>query len=242
MGELTVATRTNAMTQLARASDHRPFLSRRRILIVEDNNVFVRQISKAVAQVNAGYQISVCRTGSEALRLVQDAGEHFDLALVDLGLPDISGIDVIHEVRGRFADIPIMVISVVSAESAVLAAIRAGARGYILKGESEAMTAAAIEDVLCGNYPISPALARSLFKLAGAPVASATPATNQFDLSPREFETLKHIARGHNYGEVAKLMGISMSTVESNIRNLYRKLNAHSQMQAVTKARDAGLI
>lgn len=230
------------MTQVARSPHQKPFLSQRRILIVEDNNVFAGQIAKAVGRVNAGYQISLCRTGKQALDLVQDAGEHFDLALVDLGLPDISGIEVIHEVRRRFADIPIMVISVISAESAVLAAIRAGARGYILKGESEALTATAIEDVLCGNYPISPALARSLFKLAGANAPSASAANNPFDLSPREFETLKHIARGHNYSEVAKLMGISMSTVQSNIRNLYRKMDAHSQMQAVAKARDAGLI
>ena len=99
---------------------------------------------------------------------------------------------------------------------------------------------ATIEDVLRGNHPISPSLARVLFKLAGAPVAAA--GAQDFGLSPRELETLRLISRGHSYEEVGSLMGVALSTVQSNIRNLYRKLDAHSQVQAVSKARDAGLL
>jgi len=109
----------------------------------------------------------------------------------------------------------------------------------VLKGQSEENLMATIEDVMRGNYPISPSLARVLFKLAGAPMAAAA---QEFGLSPRELETLRLISRGHSYDEVASLMGVALSTVQSNIRNLYRKLDAHSQVQAVSKAREAGLL
>jgi DNA-binding NarL/FixJ family response regulator len=122
----------------------------------------------------------------------------------------------------------------------VLEAIRAGARGYLLKGDPGAEMASAIDEVLRGNYPISPALARTLFRLAGAPPESSP--GNSFELTQRELVTLQLIARGKNYKEVARAMDVSLSTVQTNVRNLYRKLQVHSQGQAVAKARGAGLV
>lgn len=209
------------------------------VLLVEDNPLFQQVIRSAIDSQGLSGHLYKCASGSEALELLDRPQLRLDLALVDLGLPDISGIEVITAVRRRFGEIPIMVISVISAERTVLGAIRAGARGYILKGDSEESIARAIQEVLNGNYPISPALARSLFKLAGAPLEKST---LSFKLSPRELETLQLIARGYSYEEVSKLMGIALSTVQSNVRNLYRKLEVRSQVQAVSKARDAGLI
>lgn len=213
---------------------------RRCILLVEDNPEFEQRIYSAVRSLAIDGVVVSCRTGSQALDFLDDPRQKVDFALVDLGLPDISGVEVIAAVRRRFLDTPILVISVISAERSVLAAIRAGARGYLLKGDSDLSIRTAIEQVLLGNYPISPALARTLFKLAGAPGSAGNqPAIK---LSSREIETLQHIARGNTYEEVAQLMGVALSTVQSNIRNLYRKLDVHSQVQAVTRARDAGII
>lgn len=228
------------MSRLAYQTQAEARRSQARILVVEDSPVFEKQIQKSVAILGADNKISFCRTGAQAFELLNDPQTEFDLALVDLGLPDIQGVEVIERIRRRFSEMPILVISVTSSESSVMSAIRAGARGYLLKGESDAAIARAIQDVLDGNYPISPALARSLFRLAGAPLARGTPLS--FDLSPRELETLQHTARGNNYAEVAQLMGVAVSTVQSHIRSLYRKLDAHTQLQAINKARDAGLI
>lgn len=213
---------------------------RKCILLVEDNPEFEQRIYSAVRSLAVDGVVVSCRTGSQALDFLDDPKQKVDLALVDLGLPDVGGVEVISALRRRFLEIPILVISVISAERSVLAAIRAGARGYLLKGDSDISLRTAIEQVLLGNYPISPSLARTLFKLAGAPGASGQ--TPGIKLSPREIETLQHIARGSTYEEVAQLMGIAVSTVQSNIRNLYRKLDVHSQVQAVTRARDEGII
>lgn len=217
-----------------------PMLQPRNILIVEDNPLFREQMQQSLAQLGIQAEIHICSNGGEALDLLDSPRAQIDLAFVDMGLPDTSGLEVIHAMRRRFPSAPVLVITVISAERTLLSAIRAGARGYLLKGGTQASLTAAIEEVLHGNYPISPALARSLFKLAGAPMASDQ--DNVFKLSRRELETLRLISRGHSYDEVATLMGVALSTVQSNIRNLYRKLGAHSQVQAVTRARDAGII
>lgn len=212
----------------------------RRVLLVEDNPLFQTLVLGAVRKLGRGWEVLACKRGREALELLRGKESPFDLALVDLGLPDINGVEVISAARESDPDLPIMVISVISAETSVLAAIRAGARGYILKSDSESAMAEAISQVLEGNYPISPALARTLFRLAGSPAEGSV--ENAFGLTPRELETLRNLAKGNAYEEVARLMGISLSTVQTNVRNLYRKLDAHSQLQAVNKARDHGLL
>lgn len=212
----------------------------RRILIVEDNPLFQQQISRAIEYLGITGALHICQSGTEALSVLEQPKLGLDLALIDLGLPDMSGIDVIQRIRRIFPNLPIMVISVVTAERSVLAAIRAGARGYILKGDGEDLIAHAIYQVLMGNYPITPSLAHALFRLAGAPTGQA--GSLEFKLSPRELETLQLISKGHTYEEVGRLMGIGLATVQTNIRSLYRKLDAHTQGQAVTKAREAGLL
>ena len=211
----------------------------RNVVLVEDNPAFRLLIGEAIRHIGLKGQIMECATGTALMDLLEQPQTRLDLALVDLGLPDMGGIEVIQAIRRRFSEIPILVISVLSSERSVLTAIRAGASGYILKGESAQAIGQAILEVLQGNYPISPSLARALFKLAGAPTGKSA---ISFSLSPRELETLQSIARGNSYEQTAVVMNIGVSTVQSNIRNLYRKLEVRSQVQAVTKARDAGLI
>ena len=147
----------------------------------------------------------------------------------------MHGIEVIRACRDRFPEMPIVVVSVISVEQSLLDAIRAGASGYILKNDSIEQIAHDVAGVLDGNYPLSPQLARFLFKQVTAqktqPVVS-----NDFELTPRQIETLKHLAQGASYEQVAQLMGVALSTVQTNIRNLYRKLNVRTQAQAVSIA------
>lgn len=207
-------------------------------LIVEDDPTFESSMRSAIGSLGHQWEAACFRNAADGLRYLDSPEARVDLALIDIGLPDISGIEVVRQVRERHPDAPIVVISVISAERSVLAAIRAGARGYVLKDDSTTEISKALQQTLQGNYPISPSLARYLFKLAGSRDKTADLA----ELTPKELELLKHLSCGRSYAEAGKEMGIAISTVQTHIRNLYRKLDVHSQVQAVTRAQDRGLI
>jgi two-component system, NarL family, nitrate/nitrite response regulator NarL len=210
-----------------------------KVLIVEDDPVFRAHLRGALAMWQPDASVLETATGAEAVAFAQ-VQRSFVMALVDLGLPDMDGVDLIRTLHAQDPDLPILVISVIASERSVLSAIRAGARGYILKSGSETAIMQGITEVIAGNYPLSPSLARYLFRLAGAPGGSLQDSFPQ--LSPRESETLRHISRGYSYDQTAMAMGVSLSTIQSHIRKLYRKLDVNSQVQAAQKARDRGLI
>jgi DNA-binding NarL/FixJ family response regulator len=210
------------------------------ILIVEDDPYFRRSIGEAIQELGIPANVHEFSSGNEALTFFSDPAAKVDVALVDLGLPDIDGIAVIQAIHQRFPDSSIMVISVVSSEGRVIDSVRAGAIGYILKGDSSISVKRAIEQILDGNYPISPKIARYLFKLAGKTVMTGSSALPR--LTNQETVLLALIAAGKSYKEAAEQMGVTLSTIQSYIRNLYRKLDAHSQTQAISRARENGLL
>jgi two-component system nitrate/nitrite response regulator NarL len=211
-----------------------------KVLLVEDDLVFQGAFARVFAKMAGVWEIQAFQDGVSALEALAQPHAQFTLALIDIGLPDITGIEVIAKARLRFAELPILVTTTFSAEDTFLLAIRSGANGYLLKGDTETALRNSIELVLQGQYPVSPALARHLFRLAGAP--SAIPVTNKLNLSPRELELLQLIAKGCSYATCADVMNISLSTVQTHIRNMYRKLEVCNQRQAITKAQSSGLL
>lgn len=209
-----------------------------RVLLVEDDPAFEDLLSRAANRLGDTIDVVACETAFSAIELIGKPHQRFDLALIDLGLPDLSGVEVIRRIRDRFEDLPILVVSVISAERSVLSAIRAGACGYILKDDSEAAMSQAMREALNGNFPISPALARYLFKLAGG----RDKPSDLSGLTRKELELLQLLARGQSYNEAARSMSVTLATIQTHIRNLYRKLDVHSQVQAVTKAQHQGLV
>jgi DNA-binding NarL/FixJ family response regulator len=207
------------------------------VLLVEDDPHFAARVEAAVMLWRGDARILRCATGGEAVARMGGGAPPFDLALVDLGLPDMDGCDVIAAARRCSQETPILVISLMASERAVIGAIRSGASGYIIKDDSDRSIAAAITEVMAGNYPLSPALARHLFRLVGGPRPQS-----DVELTKRETETLRCIGRGLSYEQTAAAMGISLSTVQSHVRNLYRKLEINSQTQAALRARDRGLV
>jgi DNA-binding NarL/FixJ family response regulator len=214
----------------------------RHALIVEDEPEFAAHVADAVQLLPHPWRLTTRNAAAGALQAMGDPAARIDLALVDIGLPDRSGVEVIRELRQRFPECVILTISVVSSERTVLAAIRAGANGYLLKGDPVLTIVAAIDEVLAGRYPISPALAGYLFKLATLAPLQADASESMPALTPRETELLRHFADGCSYAVAAQKMGISLSTVQNHVQNLYRKLGANSQAQAVGVAWRSGLL
>lgn len=164
-----------------------------------------------------------------------------DVLIVDLGLPDGSGLDLIADARGLTPVPAIMVLTVFGDEQKLIRAIEQGARGYLLKDEPAIGLVDAIEQLRAGGAPISPAIARHLVaRMLKPPVA--TPAASTSPLTPREIEVLRLAAKGYNHAEVARLLDLSAHTVASYTRRIYEKLEVNSRTEAVYEAARLGLL
>lgn len=207
-------------------------------LIVEDEAVFIDYIKSLLSKTDRDWTTHAFQKGQDALAFLESSTSAPSIALVDLGLPDMSGVEVIDQIHSKYPRLPILVISVLSSEKNVLDAIRAGASGYLLKEDHETSILQSLKEFLNGNYPISAGLAHYLFKLAGKPEKPADIGS----FSKRELEILNCIAQGMSYMEAAAELDIRLGTVQTYIRSLYKKLDAHSQVQAISAARKKGLI
>jgi len=171
------------------------------------------------------------------------AGNPVDVLLVDLGLPDGSGIDVIRECTRLQPACEVMVITMFGDEAHMLKAFGAGAKGYLLKDGTGEDLAAHIMNLRNGGSPMSPIIARKLLgQLGSAPAQPVRDTATGQPLSPKETEVLSLVARGFSYGETAGLLNISVHTVHSHVRNIYGKLSVSSKTEAVYEARQLGLL
>jgi DNA-binding NarL/FixJ family response regulator len=186
--------------------------------------------------------------GSVALAraCLDDPAVGVDVVLTDLGLPDGSGLDVIRHARMRHPECEPLVISMFGDEENVLASIEAGALGYIHKDATPDDIAHTILEMKAGASPISPMIARRvLFKYQSAAKPAAVSVGQSelpIELSPREQEVLELISRGFSYAEISRLKSISVHTVQTHIKSLYRKLAVNSKSEAVYEATKMGLL
>ncbi|HLX25021.1 MAG TPA: response regulator transcription factor [Usitatibacter sp.] len=211
------------------------------IMVVEDDPVFLNRFCRIIAadpELALFAAVPDCASARQAL-----AKSAPDVLLTDLGLTDGSGISIIRETSQRYPGTDIMVVTVFGDEEHVLAAIEAGATGYILKDSIPEAFVGLVKQLRAGGSPISPIIARQLlnrFKpgaAPGNPRQSPEPA-----LSGRESEVLSLIAKGFSFGEIARLLGVSPHTVTTHVKKIYQKLAVHSRGEAVYEAGKMGLI
>lgn len=213
----------------------------KRVLIIEDTPEFQDALADLLAQMQQSWQVFGCVNAQSTLEFLGQGARPMDLVLVDLGLPDMSGVELIKKIHAIWPEAPIVVISVFTNSDKVLNAIRAGAIGYLVKSDPEAI-AKGIEQVLAGEFPISPLVARHLIDLVSQSPNPDKESAEDSPLSPQEQRLLRHIANGLSYAETAKAMNLTLSTIQTYSRNLFRKLDVHSKTQALVKARNAGYL
>lgn len=214
------------------------------VLIVEDDAAVSQRLENLLLQL--GYQadaLMIARSVAEAQHHLKD--QLVALALIDLGLPDGSGIDLIRILHEQNPVIAVLVISAWSTQEAILAALRAGATGYVLKERDDLEVALALRSVLRGGAPIDPLLARRIireFSSLDEGNAADESETEAEKLSPREHQILRLVAEGMGNLDIAEELSISRYTVECHIKNIYRKLAVSSRTRAIRIARQRGLI
>jgi DNA-binding NarL/FixJ family response regulator len=216
------------------------------IIIVEDEPEFRRRFAQIIENEPSMRLAGVAANRREAQAIIDK--ENFDVLLIDLGLPDGNGIELIRQVSQKRPDADIMVVTVFGDEQHVVSSIEAGATGYILKDSTPADVISCIRLLRAGGSPVSPVVARSVLRAirnrmgSSASPAARTAAPENNPLSARETEILQLLAKGMSFNEIGEILGISPHTVTAHIKKIYRKLAVHSRGEAVYEATQMGLL
>jgi DNA-binding NarL/FixJ family response regulator len=210
------------------------------VLILEDDALVQSRLKEIMIEL--GYEESMLIFASSLKSAYQRFDEHpISFAMVDLGLPDGSGISLIEKIREQDAGLPILVISAWSTEDMILQAILAGATGYVLKERDDFEIALSIRSLLRGGAPIDPFIAQKILAQLGVKKISIA-GTEQSILTERELEILNWVAQGLSNKEIALRLNISRYTIESHIKHIYRKLSVTTRTKAINAARDLGIL
>lgn len=229
-----------------------------RVALLEDTPATRERFARAIAAIAGAELVFAAATLQAMLSWLQT--DEPDVLLVDLMLPDGSGLDALRFCRDKYPACDMMVISMFGEEAQIVDALSAGATGYLLKDGTEEDLAQHLKALRAGGSPLSPLIARRLLKrnfasydalisattaalsipVAAARSVSAVPAIPA--LTRRERDVLDLIARGFSYPELASSLNISINTVQYHVKGIYAKLSVHSKTEAVFEARHAGLI
>ncbi len=212
-----------------------------RTALVEDEAAFRGALASAVMQAEGFELVGTAADLPDGLQLLRRVRP--ELLLVDLQLPSGSGLRLIEAAAAELPGTEVVVVTTLGDEDSVLAALSAGAVGYLLKQGQAHRLVEQLQSLREGGAPLSPVLARQLLRrLTPAPPAAPPPASAEVNLSEREIQILEAVARGYRYDEIAVQLAISLNTVATHVKRCYRKLQAHSKTQALAQARRLGLI
>lgn len=216
-------------------------LTPEQVLIVDDHAGARRWLSESVARAFPSAHCSVAATLAEGRLAAQR--QAFDLALLDLNLPDGSGLQLMAPLRMRQPAVLCVVATIYDDDEHLFEALRQGAAGYVLKEQSREQLADMLRGLVAGQPPLSPAIARRLMRQfsQAAPLSPPRADAALPTLTPRERETLGLIGKGYSVAQAASALDISNHTAHDHVRNIYRKLAIGSRAEAALVARELGL-
>jgi DNA-binding NarL/FixJ family response regulator len=209
------------------------------ILLLEDLPEIRSWLKALVMQVFPNAQIVECARVHDAL--AQVSAQKFELALIDLGLPDGSGVDVVSALRESQPDAQSVIVTIHDDDDHLFPALQAGAYGYILKEQSRELITEQLQRISQGEPPLSPSIARKViayFAAQAKPQANALP---HVQLTERESEVLLRVAKGFTLPEIGVQLGLSRHTIADYVKQIYRKLNVSSRAEAALEAQRLGL-
>ena len=208
-----------------------------RVLIVDDHPVFRDGLRGLVQRADDLELVGEAETGAEAIAVA--AGKHPQIVLMDLRMPEMSGIEATRAILAAEPEIGIVILTMSEDDESLFAAMRAGARGYIPKDADSEEILRAIRAAAVGEAIFGASIARRVIAYFAAGRAMAP---DPFpDLTERENEILELIAQGRPNGEIASRLGITDKTVRNHVANVFNKLQVADRAQAIVRAREAGL-
>ncbi len=217
-----------------------------RVVTVEDDPRY-RESVAVLLRVAPDFQVvAAFESGEDALAAEPAERCRWDLVLMDLDLPGMTGVECTRALKAEVPALQVVVLTVFEERARILEAICAGADGYLLKRSSGEALMTQLRAVLAGGSPLSAGVARTVLDLVreldGEPVRTPATRRGRIGLTPREGEVLGCLVRGMSYKATATSLGISIDTVRTHIRSVYRKLQVHSVAEAVGRALREGLV
>ena len=209
------------------------------ILLLEDIPEIRAWLKALVLQVFPNSVITECSRVKDALGQLNN--QRFTLALLDLGLPDGSGVDVVRALRERQPEVQSVIVTIHDDDEHLFPALQAGAYGYILKEQPRELIIEQLQRIAQGEPPLSPSIARKVIKYFASmakPVADNLP---EVSLTERESEVLLRVAKGYTLPEIGVQLGLSRHTIADYVKQIYRKLNVSSRAEAALEAQRLGL-
>jgi DNA-binding NarL/FixJ family response regulator len=211
------------------------------ILLLEDLAEIRAWLRQLVTQVFAQAHITECARVQDALGVIPR--QRFDLALVDLGLPDGSGVTVVEALRNQQPEAQSVIVTIHDDDEHLFPALQAGAFGYVLKEQARELFVDQLQRISQGEPPLSPSIARKVIahfaqQSRRAPSANAMP---DVQLTERESEVLLRVAKGFTLPEIGVQLGLSRHTIADYVKQIYRKLNVSSRAEAALEAQRLGL-
>ncbi|MEO2058524.1 MAG: response regulator transcription factor [Mesonia sp.] len=213
-----------------------------KIAIVDDNTFLIHAIKEKLSFFEELKFKFSATNGSELLQQLED-NFHIDLILMDIEMPVLNGIESTQIIKQKYPHIKIVMLTAFDNDEHIFNAIQAGADGYLLKETNPQELYKGILETLNGGAAMNPSIALKTLKLLRNP----THIQNQKDqeeisLSKREIEVLENLSKGHSYTVIAEYLLLSPSTVRKHIENIYKKLQVHSKIEAVQKAKNHNII
>lgn len=206
-----------------------------RIVVVDDHTLFRRGLVGLLSEMEGFKVAGEASNGQDALELI--AEEKPDVILLDVNMPEMSGIETLAALRKQAVTIPVLMLTISQHEEDLIGAIRTGANGYLLKNAEPEMLRQTIRQVVAGKAVLSPEVTAQVFRLVRS---------GQFDpvnpLTEREVEVLRFLSHGLTTAQTGNEMFISENTVKTHVRHILEKLDVSNRAEAVAKATQLGLI
>ncbi|MES2209589.1 MAG: response regulator transcription factor [Chloroflexota bacterium] len=217
--------------------DRPPSPEQIRILLADDHPAFRSGLAALLDTIEGFEVVGEAASGDEAVQIASTAQP--DVVVMDLNMPGRDGIEATRMIVATSPHIAVLVVSMYEADDQVFGALKAGARGYLLKGADRAELIRAIRGVASGEAIFGPAIARRLVSFFAA--RPAVEAAVFPELTEREREILELVAQGRSNSEITRRLGVSPKTVRNHVSNIFSKLQVADRAQAIVRAREAGL-
>ena len=208
--------------------------------IIEDHASAQQWLQEALETAFPGIVTAAAASVEEAHTLLNS--NYPDIALIDLNLPDGSGVEIIDRINRESPNTATIVTTIYDDDGHLFPALRAGANGYILKEQRKEDICRLLQGIVNGEPPLSPTISQRLLSHFSSMNSTSAPNKKSHTLTPREMEVLSVIARGHNLSDAASALGVTRNTIASQVKSIYSKLNISSRAEAALAASQMGIL